>query len=118
MRLPFPSIAAINGHALAGGMMLAMSHDIRVCSDKEGLKFGMTEINLGITIPDGMVAPLDAKLSPNVMRDVCLFGKTIFSKEALENKIVDYVVPHEELLKISLDIARRLAPLGEKRLAF
>lgn len=33
LKLPFPSIAAINGHALAGGMMLIMSHDLRVCSN-------------------------------------------------------------------------------------
>lgn len=93
LRLPFPSIAAINGHALAGGMMLIMSHDIRVCVNNETLKIGMTEINLGITIPDNMVAPLDAKLTPDVMRDVCLFGKTIYPKEALDRKIVDYLTP-------------------------
>ena len=44
----------------------------------------MTEINLGMTIPDGMLAPLDAKLSPDVLRDVCLYGKNILPKEALE----------------------------------
>lgn len=52
----------VNGHALAGGMMLMMSHDYWIIIDDEKIKIGMTEINLGMTIPDGMLAPLDAKL--------------------------------------------------------
>ena len=43
--LPFPSIAAINGHCLAGGFMFAMSHDVRIMAAGEG-PLGMTEINL------------------------------------------------------------------------
>ena len=75
--------------------MLMMSHDLRLCSDNPELKIGMTEINLGMPIPDGMLGPLDAKLSPDVLRDVCLFGKNIHPKEALERKIIDYVVDHQ-----------------------
>lgn len=82
LALPFPSVALINGHALAGGMMLMMSHDYRICVEEDNIKIGMTEINLGMTIPDGMLAPLDAKLKKDVLRDVCLFGKTLEWKEA------------------------------------
>ncbi len=48
----------LNGHFLAGGFMLSMAHDIRVCVDNKKLKSGMTEIDIGMTIPLGMLAPL------------------------------------------------------------
>lgn len=52
----------------------------------------MTEINLGMTIPDGMLAPLDAKLDHEILRDICLFGKIISWNEAKEKKVVDHLV--------------------------
>jgi enoyl-CoA hydratase/carnithine racemase len=58
MSLNAPSVCLLNGHALAGGFMLAMSHDYRLCVDSNSVKLGMTEINLGMTIPLPMLAPL------------------------------------------------------------
>ena len=63
LRANYPTIACINGHCLAGGFMFAMSHDIRIISSNPKIKLGMTEINLGMTIPPQMNAPLEAKLS-------------------------------------------------------
>ncbi len=76
-----------------------MSHDYRIVVNEKELKIGMTEINLGMTIPDGMLAPLDAKLSRDVMRDVCLFGKIINPEESLERKVIDKIVSKEKLLE-------------------
>lgn len=63
MKLKIPSICILSGHALAGGFMLAISHDIIICLDDNNIKIGMTEINLGMTIPMSMLAPLMAKLN-------------------------------------------------------
>lgn len=103
LSLPFPSIALINGHALAGGMMLIMSHDYRICVQDEALKIGMTEIKLGMTIPDGMMAPLDAKLEKVVMREICLEGKIVNSQEAKAKNIVDVTAPREKLMQIGME---------------
>ena len=51
MRLGFPTIACINGHCLAGGFMFIMAHDLRIINSDPKVKLGMTEINLGMTIP-------------------------------------------------------------------
>ena len=64
--------------------MLALSHDIILSYDDDSIKLGMTEINLGMTIPMPMLAPLMAKLTPRCLRDICLFGRIINPKEALE----------------------------------
>lgn len=63
MRLGFPTIACINGHCLAGGFMFAMAHDLRIINSSKKVKLGMTEINLGMTIPEAMIAPLEAKMN-------------------------------------------------------
>ncbi len=57
--------------------MLALSHDIIICYDDSNIKLGMTEINLGMTIPIPMLAPLMAKLDHRNLRDICLFGLII-----------------------------------------
>jgi hypothetical protein len=54
--------------------MLALSHDFIICYNNSLIKMGMTEINLGMTIPIPMMAPLMAKLDPQSLRDICLFG--------------------------------------------
>jgi hypothetical protein len=54
--------------------MLSLSHDIIICYDNSQIKMGMTEINLGMTIPIPMMAPLMAKLDSRNLRDICLFG--------------------------------------------
>ncbi len=63
--------------------MLSLSHDIIICYDNSQIKMGMTEINLGMTIPIPMMAPLMAKLDSRNLRDICLFGQIINPQEAL-----------------------------------
>jgi enoyl-CoA hydratase/carnithine racemase len=117
MALPFPTIAALNGHFLAGGFMFAMSHDLRISLDSDTIKLGMTEINLGMTIPKPMMAPLLAKMNKVALREINLFGKIMNPKQALEFKIVDQLVS-ADVLRESCKVAERLAILGENRLAY
>lgn len=90
MRLPFPTVAAMDGHCHAGGFMLAMAHDIRVFRDGR-VTMSMSEINLGLTIPPNMMGPLLAKMTPQALREVCLFGNKINAKDALRLAIVDHL---------------------------
>jgi enoyl-CoA hydratase/carnithine racemase len=117
MELPFPTIAAINGHCLAGGMMFAMSHDVRVMNGDQG-KMGMTEINLGMTIPLNMIAPLQAKLGPKALREINLFGESLDANQALQLEVIDKVVKGDKLMSESLEYAKRLAVLACHREAY
>ena len=117
MSLPFPTIACLNGHFLAGGFMFAMSHDLRICKDFDKIKLGMTELNLGMTIPKSMMAPLLAKMNKEALREINLFGKIINPKRANELGIVDELVK-EGLVSFCKKTAERLSVLGENRLAY
>jgi enoyl-CoA hydratase/carnithine racemase len=115
--LPFPSIAAINGHCLAGGFMFAMSHDIRIMADGEGT-LGMTEINLGMTIPPNMMAPLLAKLNQVALRKINLFGEKLSPAEALKLHVIDEIVGKKELVSHCIQKAQEMAKLGTSRVAY
>ncbi len=71
---PVPTVAAINGHAFAGGMLLAMAHDYRVMRKDRGF-LCMNEIDMGVALPLGANALLLAKVDHRVLRDVILQGK-------------------------------------------
>ena len=118
LALSIPSIAAVNGHALAGGYMLIMAHDKRICVSDKKCKFGMTEIDLGMTIPKGMLAPLKAKMSPNDLMKVCLLAWKFSAKEGKEIGVFDKLVPSKDLIETCLDEAERLSVLGENRIAY
>lgn len=117
MELPFPVIAAINGHCLAGGMMFAMAQDVRLMNADQG-KLGMTEINLGMTIPLNMIAPLQAKLGPKALREINLFGESFDVKQALEWEVVDKVVKGSQLMDEAIETGKKLAVLGCHREAY
>lgn len=74
MFLPIPSIAAINGHAFAGGFMLALCHDYRVMREDRGY-LCLNEIDLGMNLTHGMNALVRAKIDPYHLRAVLLTGK-------------------------------------------
>ncbi|XP_049848221.1 uncharacterized protein LOC126313310, partial [Schistocerca gregaria] len=67
-----PTIAAINGHAAAGGALFAMAHDVKFVCKEKGF-FVMNEIDLGLHLPAGMAAMLKYKITnPNLIRDIAI----------------------------------------------
>ncbi|KAI9290848.1 ClpP/crotonase, partial [Neoconidiobolus thromboides FSU 785] len=89
LNLPFATVAAINGHAFAGGMMLALCHDYKVMRQDRGF-LCMPEIDLPSALSPGMMSILKTSV-PNSkdLRDLILQGKRISGKEALDKGIVD-----------------------------
>lgn len=118
LELPFPTIAAMNGHTLAGGFMFALSHDLRIMNDDGKYKLGMTEIDLGMTIPSNMMAPLQAKLGPKALREICLFGESLNPQQALKFEVVDRIVKGDQVLPAAFEAAQRMATLATKREAY
>lgn len=94
MALPCPVVAALNGHALGGGLELAMACDFVIASDRA--KLGQPEITLGV-FPPVAAALLPRLVGPIRAMDLVLSGRTISAEEAQRIGLVSRVVPAEEL---------------------
>lgn len=93
LALPMPTVAAVTGHASAGGFLLALCHDYRLMRADRGVLY-MSEVDIGLPLPPYFVAVLRAKItSAQALRDVALRGKKLKAAEAKEMGIVDVVCP-------------------------
>ena len=90
---PIPVIAAVNGFALGGGCEIAMSCDIRICSDNA--MFGQPEVGLGITPGFGGTQRLARLVSPGMAKQLIYTARNIKAAEALRIGLVNQVVTAE-----------------------
>ena len=103
LRFPVPTIAAVNGAALAGGFDLALLCDIRVAV--ASAFFGHPEHGFG----DVIYGLLHDLVGGAVARDLCLTGRRIDAAEALRMGIVREVVPDDEVLAAATRVAQEIA---------
>lgn len=104
---PIPVIAAVNGYALGGGCELAMSCDIRICS--ENAVFGQPETGLGITPGFGGTQRLPRLISVGKAKEMIYTARNIKSEEAYHIGLVSAVYPQEELMVQALKMASNIA---------
>jgi enoyl-CoA hydratase/carnithine racemase len=88
-RLPQVTLAAIDGYALGGGLMLAVAQDLRIASDRSRL--GLPEVTLGFNPAYGIARLLDV-VGGGPGRDLLLTGRTVHASEALRLGLVNRVV--------------------------
>jgi len=87
--LPMPTIASLNGHAAAAGLMLALSHDYIFMRKDRGVLY-MSEVDIGLSMPDYFSAMVLAKIGTSAARrELLLSGKKIRGEEAAALGIVD-----------------------------
>ena len=113
--LPVPTIAAVNGYALGGGLELALACSIRFCSEKA--QFGAPEVKLGIIPGDGGTQRLPRLIGKGRAMEMILTGDFIGAEEAFRIGLVNRVVPHENLLEKTMELAEKIAsrpPLAVK----
>jgi enoyl-CoA hydratase/carnithine racemase len=108
-RFEKPIIAAINGHALGGGLELALSCHFRIMADSEKARVGLTELNLGIIPGWGGTQRLYRMIGKAKAIDMILFSKRIDAKEALSIGLVNQITPPEQLMAEALVFAQHLA---------
>lgn len=102
---PLPTVAAVNGHMYAGGMMFALSCDFRFMREDKGFAC-MPEIDLRMLLTPGMNAIVVSKITdPRVLRDVVLLGKKFNPHECLQAGLVDAVCNDASLLSHSISFA-------------
>ena len=104
---PLPVIAAINGFALGGGNELAMSCDIRICSDNA--VFGQPEVGLGITPGFGGTQRLARLVSPGMAKQMVYAALNIDAQEALRIGLVNAVYPQAELMEAAIKLATKIS---------
>ena len=104
---PVPVIAAVNGFALGGGCEIAMSCDIRICS--ENAVFGQPEVGLGITPGFGGTQRLARIISVGKAKEMIYSARNIKAYEAYRIGLVNNVYPLEELIPAAKKLASIIA---------
>ncbi len=111
MRLSKPVIAAVAGHAVAGGLELALWCDLRVA--EEGAVFGVFCRRWGVPLIDGGTVRLPRLIGTSRAMDMILTGRPVDAGEALAMGLVNRVVPDGESLPAAQALARELASLPQ-----
>jgi enoyl-CoA hydratase len=102
-----PVIAAINGYALGGGCEYAMLADIRIAA--EGVKFGFPETTIGGVVTHAGTKLLPALVGLSKAKELVLTGEMIDAVEAERIGLISRVVPPEELDKVAMEMAEKIA---------
>lgn len=105
---PVPVVAALNGHALGGGLVLALACDVRVASAGH-YRLALNEVTAGVPFPAGPLTVVRAELDAPVARELCLSGRVIGPEEALALRVVDELAEPARLLDVALARAAELA---------
>jgi enoyl-CoA hydratase/carnithine racemase len=105
---PTATVAAMNGHAFAGGGMLALAHDFRVMRADRGF-FCLPEIDLKMPLTPGMTALIQARLPAQTAHESIISGRRYGGADADAAGIVDAAAPLEDLLPRAIELARGLA---------
>lgn len=104
---PRPLVVAINGHAVAGGLILALSGDERLVAPEARL--GLTEVKVGVPFPVAAIEVVKAEVPKRIIRRLVLGGELIDPVEARDGGVVDSIVDHDALLDRAFERARALA---------
>src|SRR4029450_4192823 len=103
-----PVVAALNGHAIAGGCIFAAACDRRIMAAGRG-RIGVSELLAGVPSPVAGLELLRHAVGEPGRQDLVLTGATHEPDEALRRGIVDEVVPADQLPDRALEVARQLA---------
>jgi len=101
-----PWVAALNGLALGGGFELALACHRRVIVDDPKALVGLPEVNVGLLPGSGGTQRLARIAGVSVALDLLLSGRAVAPAEALQLKIVDQVVPRDQLLEAAAEWLR------------
>ena len=108
--LHIPTIAAIEGYALGGGLELAMTADIRIAD--EGAKMGFPEVNLGIFPGAGGTIRTPRIIGEAFAKELIFTGEIIDARRALQIGLVNRVVGKDVVYDEAMKMAKRIAKCG------
>lgn len=105
-----PVIAALPGHAIAGGLIVAATADERIAAEGRG-EFGLSEVLLGVPVPQCLLEIFRHVMGARGMERLATTGENASVERALSSSLVDRVVPAEDLLGCAVGRAATLAKL-------
>ena len=109
LRCPLPVVAAVDGHAIAGGCVLACAADYRVVVDGPGVRLGLTELAVGVPFPTSAIEIMRWRLGDAALGRRVLRADTVPADEALAAGLADETAAADALLDRALSVARSLA---------
>jgi enoyl-CoA hydratase len=112
-----PVVAALNGHAIAGGCVLACASDRRLMASGAG-RIGVPELRVGLPFPTVALEAIRLAVAPSFLQSVVYDGQTYEPEEALGFGLVDEIVTPEALLDEALRAARAMAAAPPAAFAF
>lgn len=104
---PVPTIAAVNGYAFGGGFRVCCMCDLAIASEKA--TFGLSEINFGHLVAGGTTRIASYTLSPRDFKYLAYSGRSIDAEKADDIRLVNNVVPHEDLYDEVYELAEEMA---------
>jgi len=108
LAFPVPTVAALNGHAFAGGGMMALAHDFRVMRADRGF-FCLPESDLALPLTPGMNAVVTAKLPKLTAHEAIVTGARYGGEACVAKGIAHDAAPESEVLARAIERARPLA---------
>ena len=105
--LPCPVLGAITGHAVAGGLVLALCTDVRVASNAG--RYGLTEVQVGVGYPQAAIGVVAAELAPDAARRLALGAELLSASECMRLGVFDELTEPDEVLPRALELARSMA---------
>jgi len=112
-RFPAPVVAAVNGHAIAGGAILALTADRRIQA-RGDLLFGLNEVQVGLPLPGPLFEVVRAAVGAPQAAEALLEGRNYRGEEALRVGFAHELVERAELEARALDAARRMGRLPRR----
>ncbi len=107
---PVPLVGSVNGHAVAGGFIVALNTDYRVGPIGD-FQFGLTEARVGIPFPAATMIVLKAELAPQHVRFIALQARRFGSEEALARGVLDELQPPDAVIERAVEVARDMASI-------
>ena len=108
--LGLPTVAAVNGHAIAGGLVVVLTCDFRI-GRRGSYRLGLTETRAAVPYPVAATTVVTTELAPAVARRAVLLARNGTPENALADGILDEVQDGEAIIARALDVARELAAL-------
>jgi enoyl-CoA hydratase/carnithine racemase len=112
--MPIPVVAAIDGHAVAGGCVLALQTDFRIMSAGT---IGLNEVRIGVGLPAVVLETLRLQVSAPALRTIALEGRLFEPEAAREIGLVDEVVAPDRLIARRTSRSRCARPLRKRPVA-
>jgi enoyl-CoA hydratase len=107
--LPCPVVGAITGHAIAGGLVLALCTDLRIAS--WSARYGLTEVRVGVPYPQAAIGVVQAELTAQAARVLAFGNRLVDAHECERLGVFDEIVEPDLVLPRALEIAADLASM-------